>query len=113
MDASSHNGFKALVARSVPERVEVAGVPLRIVHSPKQKTHGQFCCDAQTIWLAELSGEDAWRTLWHEMGHAAFAYTGMGEVLAAHDPALEEAFMTLWDHIALPAVVATTLADAA
>tara|TARA_Y100000593_G_scaffold53925_1_gene100904 strand:+ start:133 stop:474 length:342 start_codon:yes stop_codon:yes gene_type:complete len=90
----------------VPSEVYVAGIRVKVtVDGSMKKLHGCFMFDKREIVLAEGHGEDAWRTLWHEMAHAAFAFSGFGCMLAIYEEDLEEAFMTMWDNIGLPAIL--------
>ena len=91
---------------TLPESVAVAGIECAVVPNTELKEHGTFNYEQLEFDIFDDSGRPAWRTLWHEMTHAGFAFTGLGEML---DDGVEEAVVSMLDDIVFPAVLATII----
>lgn len=76
---------------AVPRAVVVNGVTYRVAVRPREKfgkDDDGACCQEQSLILIarELSPAQARSTYFHEVGHAAFFESGMGEILKDFTP---------------------------
>lgn len=95
----------------LPNSVVVFGKRVKIVKKMNlndgngQPLHGMFHPSDRCIYIW-MGGNPAehWETLFHEMTHAAFHFSGLGHLVDGMEVEVEEAIVRMFEHFAFPLI---------